>query len=314
MAKKGGLKLGDIVWGIESQGERTAKVVRFFEENVTKNIWGKQMAFHYDVIVEWSNGCQTKTECKKLMLADDAVLDLDGKSKWEVNEILGNVQHKVPIDNGYFGAYSVIDYKGQQCIVYVDDRDAKVKVVTNLYDKIYKQECGSWSGDYRWNSDKPLVVYKKRKGYNIIMPHGCMLGLDKWLKNIEPHWYWGGTDLGNYLKGIDKDGNAVYITPKGSVRLVASTTKQNLENVLAACKSMTNDEISELWIGKGMPCAFIRGLEYKGSRPTIVTKERAIELFKTHHNFSKYFGSAEWRIHDAQVILLFREYANSDYD
>ena len=40
----------------------------------------------------------------------------------------------------------------------------------------------------------------------------------------------------------------------------------------------------------------------------------AKEMFQTHNSFGGSFNSAEWRVLDSQVTLLFRDYANSDYD
>ena len=45
-----------------------------------------------------------------------------------------------------------------------------------------------------------------------------------------------------------------------------------------------------------------------------ITKENAKELFQTHNSFGGSFNSVEWRVLDSQVTLLFRDYANSDYD
>ena len=55
-------------------------------------------------------------------------------------------------------------------------------------------------------------------------------------------------------------------------------------------------------------------MEYKGSISHEITSEKATELLKTHHDFNSMFNSAEWIISNGQVKLLFREYADSDYD
>ena len=74
------------------------------------------------------------------------------------------------------------------------------------------------------------------------------------------------------------------------------------------------NEIQTLWIDKNLPCEFIRGLEYKGKQRIKIDAEKATELLKTHHDFNSMFNSAEWIISSGQVKLLFREYADSDYD
>ena len=223
MARK--LKVGDKVWGNIGRNEPYAivKDLRYQERKVCL-FNGKTHTTITDITLAFPNNPDDsyRTTQDKVYLADERVLDINLKSKWEVNSILGDVPNKVKMDNGYFGAYSLIDYKDKQAIVYVDDRDAKVNVITDFYDKVF-YNCGhetTWSGDNRWNSDKPLVVYKKRVGYNIIAKHSNRLLCNKWLKSIESRWYSDHT-LGYYLKGKDKKGNAVIITENGSVRLAS---------------------------------------------------------------------------------------------
>ena len=267
MARK--LKVGDKVWGNIGRNEPYAivKDLRYQERKVCL-FNGKTHTTITDITLAFPNNPDDsyRTTQDKVYLADERVLDINLKSKWEVNYILGDVPNKVKMDNGYFGAYSLIDYKDKQAIVYVDDRDAKVNVITDFYDKVF-YNCGhetTWSGDNRWNSDKPLVVYKKRVGYNIIGKHSNRLLCNKWLKSIESRWYSDHT-LGDYLKGKDKKGNAVIITENGSVRLSSMSTPENINDIMTKVKSYTNDEVLHLWIEKGLPCAHIHGLEYKGA-------------------------------------------------
>ena len=225
---------------------------------------------------------------------------VNGKYKWQVKGVKQN--------NGYFGAYSCIEVDGKFAVVYCDDRDALVKVITDWYDAI--EWHNDWSGDYRWNDDKPIVVYDKEKGYSLNAPHTDKLLCD-WLSEIIAVWKYD-RNIGNYLKGV-KDGKNVYITEKGNI-INANVTSTNYEVVLKACKSMTNDEVRSLWIEKGLPCAHIRGMEYKGSVPHKIDKDTALEMFETHNHFNCMFNSAEWRVLDGEVTLLMRDYANSDYD
>ena len=316
MARK--LKVGDKVWGNIGRNEPYAIVKDLrYQERKVRLFNGKTHTTITDITLTFPNNPNDsyRTTQDKVYLADERVLDINLKSKWEVNSILGDVPNKVKMDNGYFGDYSLIDYKDKQAIVYVDDRDAKVKVTTDFYDKIF-YNCGyetTWSGDNRWNSDKPLVVYKKRVGYNIIAKHSNRLLCNKWLKSIESRWYSGHT-LGYYLKGKDKKGNAVIITENGSVRLASMSTPENINDIMTKVKNYTNDEVLHLWIEKGLPCAHIHGLEYKGAHWGMISKEKAKEMFQTHNSFGGSFNSAEWRVLDSQVTLLFRDYANSDYD
>lgn len=296
------LKIGDKVWG----SINNSKVGYAIVKDITGNC----------VTITYPNSDRVcAVDLSRIYPADDLVLAIHKKDKWEVNRILGDATNKVRQDNGYFGAYSLIDYQGKQAIVYVDDRDAIVNLVCGFYDKIFYGVGSStyWDGDYRWNSDMPIVVYKKRVGYNMVSKHSNCLLLDKWMKSIDPKWCHNGT-MGYYLKGVDKQGNNVIISTNGSVSLMSNTTPQNINELLSQVKTWTNEEIMQNWIEKGNPCAFIHGMEYKGARIGKVSKERAIELFKTHHSFNCTFNSAEWRVVDCQVTLLFREYADSDYD
>ena len=312
------LKIGDKVWGNIGRNEPYAIVKDLrYEERKVRLFNGKTHTTFTDITLVFPNNPYDsyRTKQDNVYLADERVLDINLKSKWDVNSILGDVPNKVKMDNGYFGDYSLIYYKDKQAVVYVDDRDAKVKLTTDFYDKIF-YNCGNettWSGDNRWNSDKPLVVYKKRVGYNIIGKHSNQLLCNKWLKSIDCGWYNDNT-LGNYLKGKDKQGNAVIITENGSVRLASMATPDNINAIMAKVKTYTNDEVLHRWIEKGLPCAHIHGLEYKGAHWGMISQEKAKEMFKTHNSFDGDFNSVEWRVLDSQITLLFRDYANSDYD
>lgn len=244
--------------------------------------------------------------------------ELDGKRKWDVNTMLARADSSafVKADNGYFGSYTLIEYKGMECVVFCDDRDAIVHCVSGFFDKIYYDKSNSWSGDHRWNYDKPLVVYRKRKGYNLIAPHSNKLLCAEWLKRkIDPHWYYI-KGIGDVLYGFSNGevGHRIYITGDGSIHDALMDSPAKLQERLGKVKEYTVDQIQSEWIDKGMPCMHIRGLEYKGSRPKLITKEEATEYLKTHHSFDCRFESAEWSIINATVTLVFRDYANSDYD
>lgn len=247
---------------------------------------------------------------------ENRTLDINGKSKWEVNKMLDEPSDKIPNDNGYFGAYTRITYKRKQAIVLVDDRDAVVEVITGWYDMImYGRDFGYyaiWSGDYRWNTDKPIIVCDNGK-YNLNAPHTDKLLMNEWVKELRPVWR-NSKLFGDYLVGINDKDKEIYVTPKGSIKLAEIHNEKSCKEQLKWAKSLPVDKIQEQWIDKGLPCAYMRGLEYKGSRPGLVTIEEATDLFRTHHRFDGSFYSAEWRVFDGEVTLLFRDYADSDYD
>ena len=43
-------------------------------------------------------------------------------------------------------------------------------------------------------------------------------------------------------------------------------------------------------------------------------KKKKKKLFETHNVFVGRFNSAEWQKINCQVVLVFRDYADSDYD
>lgn len=256
-----------------------------------------------DVTLEFGDGSTYRTTRDKIYKVNKRTIDIFGKYKWDVAGVRQ--------DNGYFGAYSCIEIDNKKAIVFCDDRDAIVKVVTDWYDDIIYN--GDWSGDYRWNNDKPIVVYDKKKGYNLNGVHKNELLCGEWLNKIEPKWIYDNV-LGYYVKGENKNGEMVIISTMGTIRLESLSNPKNIENVLNSVKKFSKEDVLHLWIEKDLPCAYIRGLEYKGSKHTFITKEQAIDLYKTHNSFDTQFNSVEWRVLDNQVTLLFRDYCDSDYD
>lgn len=305
------LKVGDMVWGNLRNGSEYAWITDISPlDKKVQYYRGAPCIVHSDLEVRYEDG---KTERKKfsdVYLVDSRVLDINQKDKWQVNALLGATPFKVGMDNGYFGAYSIIEYKGKKAVVFCDDRDAIVKLVTAFYDDIL---CVAWSGDYRCNTDKPCIV-KEDGLYNILEKHSNHLLCNEWLKDIECKWKYHNT-LGYYLNGVNQNGEGVIITDKGTIRLANLATPKNLNNILAAANLLTTkQEIIDCWISKGLPCAHIRGLMYKGARHNLISKEEALKYIETHCRFSGSFNSAEWRILDGAVTLLFRDYCDSDYD
>ena len=246
------------------------------------------------------NGRVVDVKFSDIYIPNERTIRIFGKKKWDVKGVSQN--------NGYFGSFSKIELDGKKSDVYCDDRDAIVLVVTDWYDDIFALK---WSGDYRWNDDKPCVVFDKEKGYALNEPHVNNV-ISEWCESIDTEWHYDN-NIGNYLEGV-KDGCDVYITKNGNIIKSEYANPKNYETILKMCKSMTNDEIVNLWIEKDFPCAYIRGMEYKGSKPIRINKEKANTLFQTHNSFNLPFNSAEWTILNGEVTLLMRDYANSDYD
>ena len=120
--------------------------------------------------------------------------------------------------------------------------------------------------------------------------------------------------MGDYFEGRRKNVNWVNIHSSGTFVEPDETADWWFERELEKVKKYSSDDCINLWIKENKQCAFIRGLEYKGAKPRIVTREEAEELIKTHNQFVGSFNSAEWDVINGKITLLFREYADSDYD
>ena len=242
---------------------------------------------------------------------------VNNKTRFNIGLVLDEDSNKIPSDLGYFGKYTLIKLKGKKAIVFTDIRDSVVKLITYWFDDILYNIPGfdsCWDGDYRFNHDKPIIV-KENGLYNLVEPHTNNLLLKEWCKSIETKWFYKKEFGGNYaVNAIDKNDNEIIVFTDGSIIQKNICNKENIENILKMVKSLSINEIQTLWIDKNLPCEFIRGLEYKGKQRIKIDAEKATELLKTHHNFNGMFNSAEWIISNGQVKLLFREYADSDYD
>ena len=241
---------------------------------------------------------------------------VNSKNRFNIDSVLDGDSDKMPIHIDYFGAYVLIKLKNKKAIVLIKGSNSIVKLITYWFDDIlYGTVYNSkWDADYRWNYDKPIVV-KENGLYNLVKPHSNELLLNEWCKSIDTKWFYKKEFGSEYaVNAIDKNDNEIIVFTDGSTVIKNHCTKENIENVLKFAKSLTINEIQTLWIDKNLPCEFIRGLEYKGSISREITSEKATELLKTHHNFNGMFNSAEWIISNGQVKLLFREYADSDYD
>lgn len=263
----------------------------------------------YDMVVEHF-GKDSYAKKSDFYLPDKRTIDIHGQDKWNVNKLLteGN---KVDGD-GYFGKYTLVTYQGKQAIVYCDNRDANVWVITDWYDKIF-WKGNAWNPDNRWNCDKPLVVYKKNKGYNFSIIHGCGELCNEWLKSVGNKWEYSKIS-GEYFTGVDKNGNEVHISINGTIKPIKSVSEEVLLQELNKAKALPLNKIQTDWIDKDKPCMHITGFQYKGANMGKINQEMARKLIKNHNNFNSPFESAEWAIHNGEVVLVFHDYCDSDYD
>ena len=240
---------------------------------------------------------------------------VNSKNRFNIDSVLDDDSDKMPTYIGYFGAYTLIKLKNKKAIVLIDSRNSIIKLITYWFDDIlYGTVYNSkWDADNRWNSDGPIVV-KENGLYNLVKPHSNKLLLSEWCKSIDTKWFFKKEFNEYAVNAIDKNDNEIIVFTDGSIIQKNICNKENIENVLKMVKSLSINEIQTLWIDKNLPCEFIRGLEYKGKQRVKINAEKATELLKTHNNFNSDFNSAEWIVSSGQVKLLFREYADSDYD
>ena len=242
---------------------------------------------------------------------------VNSKNRFNIDSVLDDDSDKIPTHIGYFGAYTLIKLKNKKAIVFIESSNSIIKLITYWFDDILYNIPGfdsCWDGDYRFNHDKPIIV-KENGLYNLVEPHTNNLLLKEWCKSIETKWTYKKEIGYNYfVNAITEKGTEIIVFSDGSTVIKNHCTKENIENVLKMVKSLSINEIQTLWIDKNLPCEFIRGLEYKGKQRIKIDAEKATELLKTHNNFNSDFNSAEWIVSSGQVKLLFREYADSDYD
>lgn len=234
----------------------------------------------------------------------------DGIKKWDINSILDKDSNKVPNDNGYFGSYTIIKFNGKSNIVYCDDRNAEcVLSSSEWFDEIVSCD---WSGDYRWNDNKPAIVRNGDKFSIISAPSGSMDKNSKKMKVISgwfecscPKWYYN-SKLGYYIV-CSVNGKKSLVTEKGN--FVIEDPIEILEKV----ECYSREQIISEWINKGNPCFYQLGFSYKGATPRHIDKQQAIELLPKY-NFGKGFYELSWRIVDGVAALVFNEYSVYDME
>lgn len=235
----------------------------------------------------------------------------DGIKKWDINLILDKDSNKVPNDNGYFGRYTVIKLNGKENIVFCNDSNAECIIASDeWFDEI--AEC-SWSGDYRWNNDKPAIVRKGKKYALLSTNKGPiykdskkMKIISEWFESSNPKWIYKDSAQGYCVNCIVNGKNSI-ITENGNF------INENPSEILKAVKDYSKEEIISKWINKGKPCAYQSGCSYKGSIPCTINKEKAIELLPKY-NFGMGFYELAWRIVDGVASLVFNEYSVFDME
>ena len=237
---------------------------------------------------------------------------IDGMYKWNLNNHMDDCSKRIG-DNGYFGSWHKIQIEGKQTMVYCDDRDALCFTAINeWFDEVVVL---GWSGDYRWNSDKPAIVRNGDK-YNIVeCPKGGMyksskkmrILCDEWFEIVgKPQWQYSKLIQTSYVSAMI-GGEVVQITKEGTI------IRENPQDTLAMVSHYSREEILEKWIKQGKRCIYREGWAYRGAKAKEISMEKAIELFPQYH-FGKGFYEMGWLIEDGRVVLEFNELSVLDME
>lgn len=241
------------------------------------------------------------------MTNNERTMLIHDKSMWQANKEL-DAEGQVTAPT-YFDSYSVVSLKGKKAIVLCESGGYICNVVSDWYDDI---KMFAWSGDYRWNHDRPCICIKDGL-CNMLSVHDAKEMLPIWLKTIEEKWGYNKVN-GTFTEGCDDEGNEYIISLSGHMTQKRLADPQLLRELLLMVKEYTIEQIKSKWINKNKPCMYIRGLEYKGAKKTYIQTYKAKELIKTHQVLHGKFNNLEFCISDNQVVLVFRDYADSDYD
>lgn len=237
---------------------------------------------------------------------------IDGMYKWDLNRMVDDCSKRIG-DNGYFGSWHKIQIDGKQTMVYCDDRDALcITAINEWFDEIVVM---GWSGDYRWNSDKPAIVRNGDK-FNIVdCPKGGMyhcskkmrLLCDEWFELVgDPKWKFDD-ELHTYCIMAKVQGEVVKITKEGSI------VEGNPQELMAEVSHYSMDEILEKWIRAGKRCIYREGWAYRGAKSKVISNEDAERMLPQYH-FGKGFYELSWTMDDGKVALEFNELSVLDME
>ena len=229
--------------------------------------------------------------------------NMNGKDKWEINSIIKHFDSDlIPMDNGYFGGYTLITFYDKQAIVYVDDRNAIVNFVTHFYDKICYGGRNRWHGDTRFGCEnRPIVVIENGK-YNMVCV-GNKLVFNEWYSFIDPIENYSSA-VGHYHLAKDMNGATIKLSNGGYV------VKDNSAE-MAFAKSLTREEILEKWINAGKLVVGGFGFQYRGAGTGVIDNTTAAKNFHKYH-FSMGYYELSWVEYKGQVALSMREYSEND--
>ena len=228
----------------------------------------------------------------------------NGFTKYELNLLLDENTPQIG-KSGYFGDYFLITYHAKQAIVYVDDRDAKVHLMTPFYDAIFYHKR-DWDADERFSRGDKTIIIRDNNEYNIISKKSKGKPLcNVWFKAIEDKTYFDEVIQTSYYNAISSNGDYVRLSTNGAV--LSTEFLEELEN----CKAMSETDILNKWIKQNRLVVGDVGFVYRGGRTNIIPKDKAIEMF-TKYQRDKCYYESDWIIFNGEIALSLREYTETD--
>jgi hypothetical protein len=240
------------------------------------------------------------------------------KSKWYVNNILDKESKRIPENNGYFGAYTIITLDGKKNVVYVDDRNSDCVVqFAEWFDDVFGE---IFDGDTRWNNGGGIMFVRNGDKYNAIgrgtqyfskTQRFAEVNSSVWYDSIDPKkcytqrgevgycgTYYNATLNGKNVR-IDRDGVLI---------------ADNIQSLMQEVADWSKAEIMEKWIEHGRPCAEINGYAYRGARHHAIDNKKAAELLPISSDDRKgvNYNTYEWDVLNGQLTLVFNRYSEND--
>ena len=213
-------------------------------------------------------------------------------------------------DDGYFGRWLVIKFKGKYSMLLYSRRcDSGCESTNYWYDKIlYGKGYDDWSADYRWNNDKPLIAMIEGR-YTIIHPHSARPLMQTPIDIVTTKWQYDKT-LGYYLLGSN-EGRPCKVLTTG--QLIFDEEKLNTK--LLKWKKVTDAGVIEKeWIDANGKCILSHGLWNGGKgQGQIVTSSEA-KIMNRKFNFGNGYHVKMWSFSKelGDVVLEFNTRSEAD--
>lgn len=207
-------------------------------------------------------------------------------------------------DDGYFGRYMPVKYKGKYTVLLYSRRAGSGCTARCgwydeiIYDRGYKT---TWDADYRWNSDRPLMVRLGDK-WNLIDHYGKEL-CDEWLDYIGMAWVTNKAITKEPFITAILNRKQCCVLPSGAIIDANYSQEEELQKA--------NEMGAKAWVDNGMPCTLVHGLWNGSHGGALIANDLAKDLLPIYTGGfrEKKFVFAS---NIGKVVLQFIEYSESD--